>query len=151
MPSNLIVADDQYQLGTLLMGSSSLLIGQPGVSGWDALTVRGRSTALDMADGEIVGVDTLGPLVISIPLVIVCDSEGEARSGLAMVLSAWRPPSHPASQDVELHRRVAGAHEWVVGRSRGCVVEMRHVKSGVIPVQATFRVPVPVVHVGDES
>lgn len=151
MAFDLITGDDQYQLGSLLMGSAGLMIGQPGVSGWEGLSVSGPSTRLDMADGEIIGADTAGALTVTIPLVVIRDTEAQARSDLAGVLAAWKPPAPSVAQDMTLHRQVAGVVEYVVGRSRGCAVEMRHVKSGVVPVLCSFRVPVPVVYMEDGS
>ena len=68
--------------------------------------------------------------------VIDCDDETEARTTLAVLTAAWKAGGYV---DVELHRQVAGIHEYLTGRARGIQPVMSFVADGVIPGICTFR------------
>jgi hypothetical protein len=139
-----LLGDDQYQIGSgSVIGIAPLLLGEVGVSGWDGQPVKSNDVDLDMADGSVGGWDGLASLDITIPAVIVDEDETAARAILATLQSDWAPTGW---SDRQLHRQVDNAHEYVVGRTRGMTVEMRFVKSGVIPVLLAFRANDPTIH-----
>lgn len=136
MPAgDLIVADDQYELNDLLMGSGSILIGDQGVEGWEAEVVKGDVAEMDTADGAVSGWQAAASKLVTVPLVIVADDETGARAALADVRAAWRGQGFTTP---ELHRQVDGVHEYLTGIPKGCSPVMSAVKQGVIPVLCTF-------------
>jgi hypothetical protein len=141
---DLIDADDQYEVNAFLMGKANVLMGEAAVEGWDTVTVKGAEVERDLGDGSVAGGDYVTSLTITVPILIVEDTEAEARDTLALAKAAWSPQGWT---DVELHRQVAGVHEYVVGRVKGLVPVMQYVAAGVIPALCTFRANDPTVTV----
>jgi hypothetical protein len=141
---DLIVADDQYEVNAFLMGAAPVLMGETAVEGWDTITVKGSEVDLDLGDGSVAGSDYRGSLTITLPIVILEDTEAEARDTLELAKAAWSPQG---GVDVELHRQVAGIHEKVTGRVKGITPVMQYVTAGVIPALCTFRANDPTITV----
>ena len=141
---DLIVADDQYEVNAFLMGAAPVLMGETAVEGWDTITVKGVEVDLDLGDGSVAGSDFLASLTILVPILIIEDTEAEARDTLELAKAAWSPQG---GVDVELHRQVAGIHEKVTGRVKGITPVMQYVTAGVIPALCTFRANDPTITV----
>ncbi len=141
-----VVGDDQYQLdtGTVIGLSSSLLLGGEGVTGWDDAVVLDHDTDNDLAAGASGGSDTDGARVVALSAIIDEDTEADARAALRALRAEWRASGRT---DLELHRQVAGVHEYLVGRPRGLTASVTQaVKVGIIPVLCMFRVLDPEVY-----
>lgn len=149
MPAgDLITKDDQYEVNGFLIGDATVHLGESGVSGWDDEAADASDASMTMADGSASGFDTASALDIKVPALIVADDEAAARAELALLKAAWRTGGY---SDVELHRQVAGLHEYVVGRTRGCTPIMTMVRDGMIPVLCHFFANDPTIHEGASS
>ena len=138
-----ITADDQYEVNGHLIGDSTVHLGESGVTGWDDQTVSASDRDRDLGAGASSGFDSAGSLDIKVPVLIVAVDEAAARAELALLKAAWKAGGFT---DVQLHRRVAGVREYVVGRTRGCTPVMTMVRDGMIPVLCHFFANDPTVH-----
>lgn len=149
MPAgDLITDDDQYEVNGYLIGDATAQLGETGVTGWDDAPVNASDVDRSMADGASSGFDSSGPLDIKVPVLIVADNQAAARAELALLKAAWRAGGFT---DVQLHRQVAGVHEYVVGRTRGCIPIMTMVRDGMIPVLCSFFANDPTIYEGASS
>lgn len=149
MPAgDLITKDDQYEVNGFLIGDDTVHLGEAGVTGWDDEASDSSDAGRDLADGASSGFDSAGPLDIRVPALIVAVDEAAARAELKLLKAAWRSGGYT---DVELHRQVAGSHEYVVGRTRGCTPVMTMVRDGMIPVLCHFFANDPTIHEGTSA
>lgn len=133
---DLLNGDNQYELNGTVIGQGDVRLGDSGCEGWEAESVGANDADLDLGDGGVAGFDARRPKEVTVPFVIDCDDETEARTTLAVLTAAWKAGGYV---DVELHRQVAGIHEYLTGRARGIQPVMSFVADGVIPGICTFQ------------
>lgn len=134
---DLITADYQVELRGTMWGDRTTSWVQAQIGGLLIPTVRSQDVALDHRDGAAGGLDTLGPRLVTIPMLL----DG---SILLSTVEKWLPS---ARTDIPLHIRLpVFGHISMMGRPRGLVESVMSLDDGgTIAVMARFEALTPTI------
>lgn len=132
-----ITADYQVELRGTLWGDGETSWVQGQIGGLLIPSVKSQDTPLDHRDGSVGGRDTLGPRVVTIPMLL----DG---SVLLDSIDKWLPSRQV---DIPLHIRLPiFGHISMMGRPRGLVESVMQLDdTGTIAVMATFVALTPTI------
>lgn len=139
----------QAELGGLLMGEQTPFtirrgspqgLGQPGI--------KANDTVLGHAAGAYGGPDYAGVRVVTLDMFIGQTVDDPWQS-LQDLIEAWAP----STTDVELHLQLPDpfGHFYVIGRPRGCEVDMERMALPHFEAQCTFVALDPTIYSGESS
>ena len=134
---DLITDDYQVELRGTLWGDRVTSWVQAQIGGLLVPSVRSQDVPLDHRDGSVGGLDTLGPRIVTIPMLL----DG---SVLLDTIEQWLPSRY---SDIPLHLRLPiFGHISMMGRSRGLVESVMSLDDGgTIAVLARFEALTPTI------
>lgn len=142
---DLVVADWQLELRTLLHGPASLYIvdrDRGAYKGLGVPPVKAKSVPLDGADGSYGAPEFLSSRVITAAFIIKASTPAAAMNALTAINTAWAS----STTDIPLYLRLPGWGKFHVnGRPRGVDEDISRAALGIIPLLCTFEALNPTI------
>lgn len=130
--------DATVTLRTVVMGTGSTVanIAPPGISGIGVPGPKTTDVDLDGQPGSYGGNEYPAARALTVPLVIVQDTAGDALAELDTLNTAWAAVEDGGDETLDVD--IDGWSATYTGRPRGLAVELSDLKNGVIQALGTF-------------
>jgi hypothetical protein len=143
MPGELITADGQMQVRSLLMLAE--FAGPAGIKVVSWVGLRGKKSKTGdlplLGDGTRQGVDRLAARDVAVSVLLRDPSQSGLDDKLDLFDAAWANGG-----DVELHWRTGGVQRYIVGRTRDYEYDERNRGVGIVEAVAEFIAGDPTIH-----